>query len=115
MAIYGNYKFNLSLLSQYRTPLMGLAALLIIACHAPASGVFMAHWAHVALAHGNIGVDIFLFLSGIGCWFSLSKGSQTNWGGAFLKKRFFSSLYTVFAHFNESLCSSYFLTICQKR
>lgn len=68
---------------------MGLAAIMIIACHAPASGVLMPNLAHKALSVGNLGVDVFLLLSGLGCWFSLNKSPQVMWGGQFYKKRFF--------------------------
>ena len=65
---------DLNLLSKYRTPLMGLAALMVIFCHAPYYGVVMPRVVHEVLGRGNLGVDIFLFLSGIGCWYSLFKG-----------------------------------------
>lgn len=89
MSISRNYKLDLSLLSRYRTALMGLAAIMIIACHAPASGVLMPKLAHTALSIGNFGVDVFLLLSGIGCWFSLNKDVPSKWGGQFYKKRFY--------------------------
>ena len=65
---------DLNLLSKYRTPLMGLAALMVIFCHAPYYGVVMPRVVHEVLGRGNLGVDIFLFLSGMGCWYSLFKG-----------------------------------------
>lgn len=70
---------NLSLLSKYRTQMMGLAALMIIACHAPASDVAMPSILRQVLGFGNYGVGVFFFLSGIGCWYSLNKSSG---GGA---------------------------------
>lgn len=65
---------------------MGLAAVMIIACHAPASGVKMPYILAKILDLGNFGVDIFLFLSGLGCYYSLSK----NRGGylCYFKRRF---------------------------
>ena len=77
--------FNLFLLSKYRTQLMGMAALIIILCHAPQYGVNIHGILRRLFVFGNIGVDIFLFLSGMGCWFSLTKSQ-----GYFpwLKRRF---------------------------
>lgn len=65
---------NFNLLSKYRIQLMGLAALMVIVCHAPQYGVAMPYTLGKLLARGGLGVDIFLFLSGLGCWYSLSKG-----------------------------------------
>ena len=64
-------------LSTCRIWLMGLAALMIIACHARAYGVYMPGWARVILGWGNLGVDIFLLLSGLGCFYSLSRPGNT--------------------------------------
>lgn len=60
--------------------------MMIIACHAPASGVKMPYILAKILELGNFGVDIFLFLSGLGCYYSLSK----NRGGylCYFKRRF---------------------------
>lgn len=70
-----NYLYlDLSLLSKYRTQLMGIAAIMIILCHAPQYGVALPNVINSLLARGGLGVDIFLFLSGIGCYYSLSKG-----------------------------------------
>ena len=77
---------KLSLLSEYRTQLMGLATIMIIACHAPASGVAMPTFLRQILGLGNFGVGVFFFLSGMGCWYSLNKGSGG--GGIFLRRRF---------------------------
>lgn len=77
--------FNLNLLSKYRTPLMGIAAIMIIACHASGNGVLMPTYIKKFLTYGNLGVDIFLFLSGMGCYYSLSKGINTR---TWYKKRF---------------------------
>ncbi len=65
---------------------MGVAALMIILCHAPAYGVDIQGIPRKLLVFGNIGVDVFLFLSGMGCWFSLTKSpGYFTW----LKRRFF--------------------------
>ena len=71
-------------LSTYRTPLMGMATLMIIACHAPASGVVLPQVLSRLLTMGNYGVDLFLLLSGIGVYYSLSKQSATSLGGGTL-------------------------------
>lgn len=57
-------------LSRYRSQLMGLAMLFVILFHVwlPRSDAF--YGLHRI---GNVGVDMFLFLSGIGLWFSWSK------------------------------------------
>ena len=67
-------QFDLRFLSIYRTQLMGLAALMIVVCHAPSYGVEMPEAVDGLLRRGGLGVDIFLLLSGLGCWYSLSKG-----------------------------------------
>ena len=59
--------------STYRTELMGFAAILIIVCHAPANGVVVSAFLDRLLRWGGIGVDLFLFLSGVGMYFSLQK------------------------------------------
>ena len=70
-------KFELEKLSQKRTQLMGLATLMIIICHASASHVLMPRWMSKLMDLGNYGVDIFLFLSGVGLFYSLSKKPVT--------------------------------------
>lgn len=81
-------KFELEELSQKRTQLMGLATLMIIICHASASHVLMPHWLSKLMDLGNYGVDIFLFLSGLGLFYSLSKNPVTTVrGGVIYCKR----------------------------
>ncbi len=64
---------------------MGVAAMMIILCHAPQYGVEVSGILRKLLVFLNIGVDIFLFLSGMGCYFSLMKSDgYFSW----LKKRF---------------------------
>ena len=75
--------FNLDKLSQYRTQLMGCAAIMIIICHAEASSVLIPPKIGHVLAYGNYGVDVFLFLSGIGCFYSLDKTSNLFTKGLF--------------------------------
>lgn len=79
---------KLSDLSAYRTQLMGVATLMIIACHAPASSVVLPSFISSLCGLGNYGVDIFLLLSGLGMYYSLSKHPiKTVWGVRFYKKR----------------------------
>ena len=62
---------ELSWLSKHRSPLMGFAMLIIVMFHVCG----MRHetlWLCLARC-GNVGVDMFLFLSGIGLWFAWSK------------------------------------------
>lgn len=78
-------RFNLNLYSCYRTELMGFAAILIILCHAP-SKEWGIPYINYLLCYGNLGVEIFFFLSGLGLAFSLSRhqGSLLPW----YKKRY---------------------------
>lgn len=80
--------FELRDLSRYRSQLMGVATIMIILCHAAASKVIIPTILSVIFGFGNYGVDIFLFLSGLGCFYSLSK---TNRGEELLyyKRRFY--------------------------
>lgn len=61
-------------ISKYRSELMGLATILIIICHSPAH-VQMPAMLEKFLRWCGIGVDIFLFLSGVGMYFSLKKSN----------------------------------------
>lgn len=71
-----HYSFNLGLFSQYRSELMGIATLLIIICHMPAFGVQMPQWMSKIIGSGGFGVDIFLFLSGMGIYNSYLYNNQ---------------------------------------
>ena len=72
--------FNLNKISQHRQELMGFSAILILICHAVGNGVKMPTVLSILLNFGNIVVDIFLFLSGMGLLYSLqSKGGGKNW------------------------------------
>lgn len=68
-----NLIIDLSKVSLYRTQLMGIAAILIVLCHASLYGVQMCSVLSTILNIGNIGVDVFLFLSGMGCYYSLKQ------------------------------------------
>lgn len=83
-------------LSKYRKELMGFSALLILVCHAYAY-IDLPPLLGYVLSIGNIGVDCFLFLSGMGLWYSLSKfksGGGKNWYINRYKKLFIPYLLT---------------------
>ena len=61
-------------LSRWRTVLMGLAMIFVVFFHM--RGRQDGSLAYAVLCCGNIGVDMFLFLSGVGLWFSFSKNSS---------------------------------------
>lgn len=73
-------EFNLKEISTHRTELMGLSAIAILFCHAPGNNVLMPSILSTVLSIGGYGVDMFLFLSGMGLWYSLYK-AETNRGG----------------------------------
>lgn len=67
---------NLKVFSQYRSALMGFSTILILICHSiEYIGYVVADKGIIyhLLVQGNRGVDIFLFLSGIGIFYSLSR------------------------------------------
>ncbi len=73
--------FDLSGISKYRQELMGFSAILILACHAVGNEVLMPSFVKTILNFGNIGVDMFLFLSGMGMYYSLKfdRGGVIRW------------------------------------
>ena len=54
------YSYNLSLLSKYRSALMGMATIGILMCHAPANGVNLPFHLNSILELGAVGSDGFL-------------------------------------------------------
>lgn len=79
-------RFNLNLISKFRTELMGLSALGIIACHAAPNGVYLPSPLYQLAAFGQLGVIIFFFLSGMGVFYSLSQFEGSVW--KWYKRRF---------------------------
>lgn len=76
------YRLTLADISTYRGELMGLAMLMIMLFHVPLS----SHNPFFGLHRmGNIGVDIFFFLSGVGLWFSWTKNPNYK---HFFKRRY---------------------------
>ena len=80
--------FDLGIISKYRSEIFGITISWIVILH----GVIMdkvtfspnLEWLYIILKHGNVGVDIFLFLSGIGLYYSFSKDNDV---GRYMKKR----------------------------
>lgn len=60
------FQFYLFDFSRFRSELMGIATLLIILCHATKFNLLMPSWLFTLLGNCGAGVDIFLFLSGMG-------------------------------------------------
>lgn len=65
------YRINLSWISEFRIPLMGIATVGILLCHAVGRGVVMPDILTYVFNLGNYGVDMFLLLSGMSMHFSL--------------------------------------------
>lgn len=90
-------KLTYGLISKYRPQLMGVAILLIVFCHLgneeSRNGIANTHLASI-LSTGSVGVDIFIFLSGIGLFFSFTKNPLPYL--AFEKKRLLRILPSYF-------------------
>lgn len=73
------YKFTVNIddISVYRSHIMGLAAIGIVLCHSVNNGVVMPHLLERILVYCNLGVDVFLVLSGYGLYFSMRKISNS--------------------------------------
>jgi len=77
----------LSIFSKHRVELLGVAAVWVIVCH-----LYIEHYVANSVVSffcgiGNSGVDIFLFLSGFGLYYSSQKKKQTKI--EFYKRRLF--------------------------
>ena len=66
-------QISLSILSKYRTELMGFSAIGILMCHATGNNVAMPSVLWQICSLGQIGVSIFFLLSGMGMYYSLLK------------------------------------------
>ena len=89
---------ELANISRYRGELMGMAMLFVVLFHVglPREDAFYG-----LRRIGNIGVDMFLFLSGVGLWFSWTKGQQA---GRFLLRR----LVRIYPAWLVAACAFYF-------
>ncbi len=75
----------INLLSTYRAPLMGIAIIFIMICHNSITfGGDFEETNMIIKSFFQVGVDIFFMMSGIGCYFSLSRNPDTV---AFYQKR----------------------------
>ena len=74
-------KIDLSLLSKYRTELMGFSAIGILMCHACGNDVAMPIVLYQICSLGQLGVSIFFLLSGMGMYYSLMKNDLLHGGG----------------------------------
>ena len=68
---------NLSVYSKYRTQIMGFAAIMIILCHIRGVDYSNIPFLEKLLWFGNYGVELFLFVSGIGMYYSLTKEDRS--------------------------------------
>lgn len=76
---------NLGLISKYKNELMGFCAIGIILCHAPATLTELPSIVKALMSLGQICVEIFFLLSGIGLFYSLDNNKDIlQW----YKKRF---------------------------
>ena len=71
-------------LTEYRNELFGIATLMIVLCHSVSIVPFPESLGHL-ISYGTMGVNIFLFLSGIGLYYSLKNNGDYL---EFYKKRF---------------------------
>ena len=83
-----NHEFHYSIFSKYRSLLMGGAIVLILFCHLDISqeknGLPISHLAIICHMF-TVGVDIFMFLSGFGLYYSFSPKKPTYF--SYLKRR----------------------------
>ena len=72
---------NLFLISKYKSELMGICAIGVILCHTAMVGIILPKPLAVIAGLGQLGTSGFLFLSGMGMWFSLSNINDFAGGG----------------------------------
>lgn len=65
--------FGLQALSTHRKSMMGIATVLILIAHAAGGGAILSPIMKYITKISNVGVDIFLFFSGLGMFYSLEK------------------------------------------
>ncbi len=70
-------RFQWKLISRYRSEIMGTAMILVLLCHSDTFSWGRLHpYVHQLAANGTCGVDIFLFVSGFGCFYSMLRDSS---------------------------------------
>ena len=89
---------SLNILSKYRSELMGGATLLILICHAYGNNVKMPYLLERIVDNAQIGVDLFLLLSGIGIAFSLEK-TVVGYGSLNLKSWYWQRIKRIYVPF----------------
>ena len=67
------FQINLFDFSHFRCELMGVATLFIVLCHTTKYNLPMPNWLYTLFGNGGAGVDMFLFLSGMGIFNSYGK------------------------------------------
>ena len=81
-----NERFNWNLISRFRSEIMGVAIVFVLICHSDSFSWGGAQaFVKQIMPVFAIGVDIFLFVSGVGLYFSMRKNSNIYY---FYKKRF---------------------------
>lgn len=116
--------YNLHSISVFRQELMGISAISIILCHMPFYCTELPGIAKSLFLLGDYGVDMFLFLSGLGIWNSLASskirrnGLCYNWTGLFnwYKKRYIRLLVPyciIMIPFYAWQCSYYNLGVAE--
>ncbi len=88
---------ELSDISRYRKPLMGLAIVFVMLFHID---IDKSNLMYSIAKCGNVGVDIFLFLSGIGLWYSWNKNPS-------LKHFYHRRFWRIFPEFFIMACLYY--------
>lgn len=88
---------NLNSISKYRPELMGIATIMILCCHASSTWTTMPYLLKRILGIGNLGVDLFLFLSGVGLSYSFEKVNSIKDICKWYKRRYIRILvpYTI--------------------
>lgn len=75
------YLFDLNLISRYRQEIFGITILWIMLLHGTIMDKVVFPEAceplYIILKHGNVGVDVFLFLSGLGLYYSCRRSDDS--------------------------------------
>ncbi|WP_026835445.1 acyltransferase family protein [Eubacterium xylanophilum] len=80
--------FDLEDISKWRTEIMGISAIMILLCHSVVAKVELPNIVTKILVYGNLGVDIFLLVSGFGMFYSCRYATATEGGySKWLKRR----------------------------